>query len=179
MKITIQRIFTPVAISAVLSTGCATSYSPREPGRISFVMEAGHEVLEKDGKKYSLGGFSKDLIQAVSGNPAAEEHARTFVRRQRTATGLAIAAGVAFAVGDILVAFAMAEPVGGQEGANRGVDSDVRLTLGYTGLSLLVGSLVSLTVAAILGSPQGHLYDAVNIYNDGVAQRHVKPSESR
>ena len=170
MKITIQKILAPVAICAGVSSGCATSYSPREPGRISFVMEAGHEVLEKDGKKYNVGGFSGDLIQAVSGNPAAEEHARTYVRRQRSAAGLTIGFIGGLLVGDVLVALAMADPA-------PGVEKD-RRPLGYTGLSLLAGGVACLIGALILGPPEGHLYDAINIYNDGVAQRRMQPGGS-
>jgi hypothetical protein len=143
-------------------------------------MEGSHEVLVKDGKKYSIGGFSKDLIQAVSGNAAAEEHARTYVRRQRTAGGLGIAAGVGFVVGTFLSIGALAEPVGnyGQESSKAGPDRDVRLAYGYATLSVLGASLVSLIAAGILGGPDDHLYDAVNIYNDGLAQRRVEPTGS-
>ena len=99
-KTAIQRALAPVAIGAVLSMGCGTTYSPRETGRISLVMSGlGEEVLKKNGKDYKIGGFSGDLIEAVSGNRAAEAHARKFVRRQRISTSLGILAGVALFVG--------------------------------------------------------------------------------
>jgi hypothetical protein len=168
MRTTIQRALTPVVISAVMSMGCSTTYAPREPGRISLVMSGGEEVLEKDGKEYKIGGFSRDLIEAVSGSRAAEEHARAYVRRQRLSRGLAIFSGVAFVAGSLLVAFAMAEPVSPEK---TGPDPNLQRNLGIAGVSLLLGSLVSLAGAVALDLPEGDLLDAINIYNDDVASR--------
>jgi hypothetical protein len=96
MRIGIRGLLRPVAASlAILTVGCGTTYSPREPGRIYFAISRQDEILVKDGKKFSLSAFSGDLAEAVSGNPAAEKHARTYVRRQRIAGvlgGLGLAA---------------------------------------------------------------------------------------
>jgi hypothetical protein len=52
MTATIREVLTPVLISAVLSMGCGTGYSPREPGRLNFVLAVGgEEALEKYGKQ--------------------------------------------------------------------------------------------------------------------------------
>ena len=59
MKATIRSVLTPAAICAIMSMGCATTYSPRETGRIHFLTSGkGEEVMEKDGKKYSMDIFS-------------------------------------------------------------------------------------------------------------------------
>jgi hypothetical protein len=168
VKTAIQRALAPVAIGAVLSMGCGTTYAPRESGRISLVMSGGEEVLEKDGKEYKIGGFSRDLIEAVSGSKAAEEHARAYVGRQRLSRGLAILTGVAMAVGTCLVAFAMAEPVSPEK---TGPDPNLQRNLGIAGVSLVLGSLVSAAGAVALYLPEGDLLDAINIYNDDVASK--------
>jgi hypothetical protein len=169
MRAALQRALAPVAIAAVLSLGCSTTYAPGEPGRISLVMSGlGEEALKKDGKDYKIGGFSGDLLEAVSGNSAAEAHARKYVRRQRISTSLGILTGVALLVGACLVAFGMAEPMDSDKPVS---DSNLRMYVGYAGLSLLLGSLVSAAGAAALGIPEGDLHDAINIYNDDVASR--------
>jgi len=79
MTAAIREVLTPVLISAVLSMECGTGYSPREPGRLNFVLAVGgEEALEKYGKQERVQGFPGDLVEAVAGNPAAEEHARTY-----------------------------------------------------------------------------------------------------
>ena len=143
-----------VTIWATLSVGCATSYSPREPGRIHVVTTAGGRLLEKDGKRYGMFGLSSDPIEAVSGNPAAEEHARTFVHRRRTG-------GALFLLG-IATSVAAAALV-----ADEPVDSDRRTAAVGIICASMVTALVSGLVAAFA---QTHLYDAINIYNDDVSR---------
>jgi hypothetical protein len=141
-----------VAICATLSLGCASGYSPREPGRIHIV---GSSTLEKDGRLYGMTGFSSDPIEAVSGNPAAEEHARTFVHRRQTMAiliPLELAVGIS---GAVLVA-------GGPNDRARNA----------TAAGLALGSVVAAIVSvAVLAGARTHLYDAINIYNDDVARR--------
>ena len=60
----------------------------------------------------------------------------------------------------------MAEPVDSNKPVS---DSNLRMYIGYAGLSLLLGSLVSVAGAAALSIPEGDLHDAINIYNDDVA----------
>jgi hypothetical protein len=164
----VQRIFTPVMISAIVSMGCATSYSPQEPGRIYFLTSAkGDLVFGKDGKTRNAEWTSKDILEAVSGNPAAEEHARTFVRRQRTAGTLAILAGVGILLGLTVLAVSAGEPSG--SGTDDHVDTARSMQIAAS--SILLGSLVSFASALTVGATsESHLYDAINIYNDGVSR---------
>jgi hypothetical protein len=140
--------------------GCATTYAPRETGRIHFLTSGkGEEVIEKDGKKYSMDIFSGELVDAVSGNPAAEEHARTSVRRQRIGGGLAILAGLSVLAGYVTIAMTLtADP--------RRID---RRTTAIAGFSMLFGGVACGIGAGIMAATgEGHFYDAVNIYNDDV-----------
>jgi hypothetical protein len=170
MNSSLQRALAPVLILAVLSMGCGTSYAPREPGRINFVLTTGgEEALEKDGKRYKIGGFSGDLSEAVKGNPAAEEHARAYVRRERIATGLAILGGGALGIGYLSFALLVGPYDSTAEGGGPGPEA--RRTLMITMTSGLVVWAVSLIGAGInYYAAEGHLLDAVNVYNDDAAK---------
>src|SRR5512140_715503 len=78
-----MKIVALVAALVFLGSACASTYRPQEPGRISFVLDGPGFSLYKDGVKYGAGGLSSAPIQAVAGNPSAEEHARKFVSRSR------------------------------------------------------------------------------------------------
>ena len=114
----------------------------------------GRVVLVKDGRTFSAGGFSSDPIAAVEGNFAAQEHARTYVRRSRTALVL-YTLGVACLVGAL--ATHTDEP-------GHGVRNDIATGTLLGSLGLLIGSL------SVLSTAPGHLYDAVNIYNDNLRE---------
>jgi hypothetical protein len=163
MKKTLQRTISPLVIGAMLSVGCATSYAPQEPGRIHFLISSkGEDVLEKDGRTYNMGALSGDLLEAVSGSPAAEAHARTFVHRQRIAGGLAILALGALVPGYLLLA----------EGITGDPQSIDRRRTAIAGLSTILGSCAALMIAVTIGATsERHLYDAINIYNDDIARR--------
>lgn len=170
MRRTLQGILAPVVLAVVSSMGCGTTYLPREPNRIHVVLNAGgQEVFEKDGKTYDVRGFSAGLLEAVQGNPAAEEHARTYVRRQRIANGLTIVAATALVIGYVSLAFLVGPYDSTTEGS--GPDPHARKVLMITMSSALALGLASMTGSAIASQPlEGHLYDAVNIYNDGAAR---------
>ena len=169
MKKSLQAI-APVTIGALLGAGClGTTYTPHEPGLIHFLMDyKGDDVLEKDGQKYPLEevGTSQDLLTLFRGNPAAEEHARSYVHHQRNAKYWAIVTGVAFAV-DILCLALLATP------PDRPVGPDYesfRWGLGITTGAIGVGWAAALFSAAReVERGKAHLHDAINIYNDGAA----------
>jgi hypothetical protein len=170
MKTSIRGMLRPVAILALLGMGCGTSYSPRAPGRINFLLSArGEEVLEKDGRTYKIGGFSSDLVEAVSGNPAAEKHARTYVHHQQISHGLAIVTTVALMVGVFLLAMSTAEPAGNVLPEDH---HDQRVNLQIASAVAGVIGAAALTGAAVNGdTAQSNLHDAVNIYNDDVSTK--------
>jgi hypothetical protein len=138
-------------VMSIVSVGCATSYRPQETDRISYVLDGPGFSLYKNGEEFGAGGLSSAPIRAVAGNFQAEEHARTFVRRSRIAWTLY---GVAIAS---LVTALSLNPDGHAQGDRR----QAGLIFGISGFTtLLAGGAVFMTAP-------GHLYDAVNIYNDG------------
>jgi drug/metabolite transporter (DMT)-like permease len=87
----------------------------------------------------------------VAGNPQAEVEARTYVHR--TTAGLVLdLAGIGLVVGGSVLGNSSSSRARRDEGAG-----------------LVFGGFASITTAIVLvvtGVP--HLYDAINIYNDGV-----------
>jgi len=150
----------------VAQAACASSsYTPRGDGRIVTVLEDGAPVLMKDGQRFPSG--ADGLEQAVAGNPAAEEHARS----HRTATHLGLAENLiglgAFIAGAIVVA-----PK--QDAA--GNDLPISQERSVAGSVLFVGGLTAIIVAGFhMASAQAHYLDAINVYNDGVPPRFPGP----
>ena len=138
-----------LTISMISTLGCATSYAPREPGRVSIV---GPDLV-KDGKHFSIGLLSSEPVDAVSGNPAAEEEARRHVRRKR-------AAGVLYLLGGGSLAGSIALRTGSGEDPARNAAALGLLFVAVP--AFLVSSLI------VFNSARGYLDNAVNIYNDGV-----------
>jgi hypothetical protein len=143
---------------ALLGMGCASTYRPMEPGRVSFVWDPPGLSLYKDGVTYGASGLSSAPVRAVAGNPTAEEHARIFVGRSRLFWAL-----YAIGVGCLVTSVAVDPHEPGHDGRR-----DLAAGFAIGGLAALTAGLVS----AFTG--YGHLYDAVNIYNDGSAKR-VQP----
>jgi hypothetical protein len=138
---------TVVAV-VLTSAGCATEYLPRTSHRISIVESGGGAKFTRDSQTFGLW----DLDQAVTGNPEAEAHARTY--RHRTTAGIVgEIAGIGLIAGGVSLA------AGPSSSTTR---RDVGSGLALGGVVALVGACV----AILSGVP--HIYDAINIYNDGV-----------
>jgi hypothetical protein len=143
----------PVVVLLSMTLGCASSYTPREPGRISIAKTTGGAVLVKDGRRYNMGGLSGEVIEAVSGNPSAENEARTYVHRTRTGVGLFTLGIVSLVAGGVMLKH-----------------GDGHQTRNGVAIGLEVGWVVAwIASLATLSTGQGHFWDAVNIYNDGVS----------
>jgi hypothetical protein len=122
--------------------------------RIAVVQEGGSPTLVRDGQTFSVGLFGGGLEDAVQGNAAAEEHASTY--KTLSIAGWSVyVAGLGSSVAGLYL-LASENKVGGSDNDAAGA----ALALG--GVAALVTSLVLLT------SAQPHLWDAVNIYNDGI-----------
>jgi hypothetical protein len=143
--------------------GCSSAYVPQRSPRVAVVMSGGIPSYVRDGKTYAGGLAGGDLEEAVRGNPEAEEHARDY--RASTITGLVttLVGTVAVGTGAGLLAAdnAAREPEKGRQVAGAA-------TLGVG----LVGYIAGLVLIA---SAQPHLWDAINIYNDGLAPRPPAP----
>jgi hypothetical protein len=154
----------PVSLVVALSlatAACSTTYVPVAGPLASIVLDGGKPAISREGKVYSIGAFGGGLEDAVAGNPKAEEHARAY--------------NTDLTIGFACTMLSIAAMVGGgtitavQATENSGSAS-------IPGLGLLAAA-VALYVTGItfLASAPPHLYDALNIYNDGVD--HLRPSE--
>ena len=144
-----------IAALALFATGCASTYLPQGPGRVSFILNGPGFALYKDGTKYGAGGLSSDPVRAVAGNPVAEKQARTFVSRSRLFWAL-----YAVALGSLVTSLIVYPKDPGHNERR-----EIAAGFGIAGIAALFASLVPAATAP------GHLYDAVNIYNDGIAKQ--------
>jgi hypothetical protein len=144
-----------LAFCAAASVGCgsASSYTPQEPGRIHFVVTEKGRLLEKDGKLYSPNPLWSDVVEAVSGDPDAERHARSYRRRTWAVFPLAFLAVA------LLVPAATLNTTEPGHTAQR-VAAGGCLVAGWTAFVLAILSPLM---------ARHHLYDAVNVYNDNLA----------
>lgn len=144
-------------ISLALLTGCgAASYVPRPSPRIQMTSEGGSLVLMKNGRAYPFNMFGGALEEAVQGNPQAETEAKSYKSKMVAGFVLNILGSVAGGVGaGVLV---------GNE-----VAADPKTELRIASLSLVISGLVfSVIGSSVQGSAQPHVWNAINIYNDGL-----------
>jgi hypothetical protein len=136
--------------------GCSSSYEPARSPRIQTVVEGGQPTFVKNGERFGSLAFGTGLVDAVEGNPQAEHHAR--VGRNLIVGGFVLdLVGLGAEIGGLAVL-----------AHDRNQNGDAPAS--GVAVGLLVGGLVAVaagTVMIIAGQP--HVYDAINIYNDGVA----------
>ena len=162
-----RRRLAAVASAALLAeAACAnTSYTPRGDGRIATTLEDGRPMLNKDGKSVPAGGAG--LAEVVAGNPAAEEHARSYATGMRFGIAEQLIGLGALIAGGIVVA-----PRQDTAGMNLPVSSERQVA----GTVLVVAGLTAFIVSGFhLASAQAHFQDAINVYNDGVPPRFAPP----
>ena len=139
-----------------LLIGCSSSYQPARSPRIVTVVESGMPTFVKDGRSHGGPALGVGLVDAVRENPRAERQARL---------GRNLAIG-----GFVLDIAGLGTEVAGlaEVDAHRGGDRSLGLGLLFGGL----GGVIAGTI--LLLNAQPHMYDAVNIYNDGL-DRHERP----
>jgi len=156
-----------VASAALLAqAACAsTSYTPRGDGRIATTLEDGRPMLVKDGKALPAGGAA--LTEFVAGNPAAEEHARSYASSMRWNV-----AGQLFSLGALIAGTIMVAPSRDDAGVDHPASRERRIG----GTVLLVGAVTAMIVSGFqMAAAQAHFQDAINVYNDGVPPRWAPP----
>jgi hypothetical protein len=156
-----------VASAALLAhAACAsTSYTPRPDGRIASTLEDGRPMLVKDGRALAAGGAA--LKEFTAGNPAAEEHTRSYIVGMRLGIIEQLVGLGALIAGGVVVA-----PKQDEMGMSLPVSSE-RQTAGTV---LLIGGLTAFIISGFqLASAQAHYQDAINVYNDGVPPRFLPP----
>jgi hypothetical protein len=147
----------PVAAVALsfATAACSTHYVPQSNGRISVVMDPGPGFM-KDGRTYHPGPFGGDIDEAVAGNAKAEEEANTYQNDQTIGFACTLAGLAAILAGGVVLGADF--PTSGQ--AN-GLPPSLGLALG--------GIIAEVIGLGFTMSAQTHLWDAINIYNDGVS----------
>lgn len=134
------------------AVGCSSRYEPARSPRIVTVMDAGTPTFVKDGEHIGAVGFGGGLADAVRGNPRAEHEARV---------------GHNLVVGGFILDIAGLGTLVGAEAAlaqQRSTDrtSNVPVVLAIGGAAAII------TGSILLIAGQPHIYDAVNLYNDGI-----------
>lgn len=153
-----------VLILTTVTTACSTTYMPRATGHVALVMDGGTIKYAKNGQTESLGFFGGGLVDAVTGNPVAEEEARTY-RNLNVAGFTTTMVGAASAGAGLGLLVANSAQSQRDDAATS------------AGLALLLGGLVADVVGSFLMvGAQPHMMDALNIYNDGVDATHLVPT---
>jgi hypothetical protein len=155
----------PVALA---STACSTSYAPQNSGRVSVVVRGGRLALNTNGRDFRTGPFGGDVDQAVACDARAKSEAETYQTQQTTGTIFVFAGGALVGVGAGLFA---ASVLSGSLGESGSSTSSVGGALGPS-LEFALGGLVAAAIGRMFtSSAETHLWDAVNIYNDGIANQ--------
>lgn len=146
-----------IVLGLVFTQGCSSSYQPARSPRITTVVHSGYPTWVKDGEHIGSPAFGTGLVDAVRDNPRAQHQAR--VGRNLIAAGW-----VSYLVG-------LGTGIGGVALVAKD-DSSTSPHQSAAGTALLITSAATLLAGGVLllcGQP--HIYDAVNIYNDGLDAR--------
>lgn len=158
----------PVALLALLApelAGCGASiYHPRPSPRIQVTSEGSSLVLVKNGRSYGTGIFGNGIEEAVKGNARAEEEAHTYQSQGTAGFVLGLLGSLTSAGGAALLVGNEVQPT--PSNALRGG----ALGMAFGGLALsIVGNVLT-------NGSQPHLWNAVNLYNDGLPQGYGYPA---
>jgi len=150
-------------ISFVLAPACASSqYQPKARRFVSGAVNAGVPKLRRCDQTQVLGPFFSGVPELFPADSAAQAPALQAKRNQTTAGILSIGGSVLSGVGTAFVAVDLADDDG--PGTN-----DIE-TLGAVGFGLAIGGLItSIAGASKTTQARARLLDAVNVYNDEVA----------
>ncbi|HYP99373.1 MAG TPA: hypothetical protein VER96_11950 [Polyangiaceae bacterium] len=150
-----------ILLGLAFSQGCSSSYEPARSPRIVTVVEGGQPTFVKNGEHFGGPAFGSGLAEAVEGNAEAEHQATV---------GRNLVLG-----GFVLDLVGLGTMIGGTVVLAKN-DTSPEPHADAAGTALLVGGAVAVLAGSVLilcGQP--HIYDAVNIYNDGLEQRLTAP----
>jgi hypothetical protein len=136
---------------------------PKPSPRVALIQQGGTPAYVRDGRVYEGGLFGGDLEEAVRGNPEAEAHASSYKAGMIGGFVTSILGAVGLGAG--LGIFAAGTNTSGPSSTG-GRDLSERQTIG-TGL-LLGGLAAYVTGFALVMNAQPHMWDAINVYNDGL-----------
>jgi hypothetical protein len=148
-----------IIIACTLGWGCSSSYMPRPGPRVAMIQQNGNPAYVRDGRVYEGGVFGGDIVEAVRGNPEAEEHARAYKNGMIGGFVATLGGGVSLVSGTTLLAI-------GSASNSYGSDRDTYRTAG--GLLLAGGIAAYITGLVLMLNAQPKMWDAINVYNDGI-----------
>lgn len=144
-----------VLLVLALTAGCSSSYEPARSPRIVTVVEAGQPQFVKNGERIGGPAFGSGLADAVASNPEAQRQAT--IGRNLVLGGFVLdLVGLGSVIGGTVVL----------------AKQDAQEQPSTAGAALLLGGVAAALAGSVLilcGQP--HIYDAVNIYNDGLDAR--------
>jgi hypothetical protein len=144
--------------------GCSTHYQPRPGPRLAVVMQGGNLAYQRDGQTFEHGMFGAGLVDAVAGDPAAQDAAEIYSGRLMGGVIADLAGLVCFVGG---TAWAASTPSSSSGSFDFVDDNRGAIFLGATAC-LLAGTIAGLSLIA---SAQPYQWDAINIYNDNADAR--------
>lgn len=168
----LRRLTSSLGLSCALSlaTGCSTSYLPKPGPRVAIIQQAGSPAYVRDGKIYEGGLFGGDLPQAVRGNAEAEAHARAYKSGMVGGFITTLLGGLGMGAG--LVVFANGTQASGPA-TTGAADSSHGQAVGG---AMFVGGLAAYVAGfVIMLNAQPHMWDAINVYNDGLPASAAPP----
>jgi len=124
-----------------------------------MIQQSGTPAYVRDGKVYEGGIFGGDIVEAVRGNPEAESHARAYKNQTIGGFLAAVAGGISMVSGAVLIS---AGALKTESGGSNNTESTTGGVLLAGGLGAYIAGLVLIVTA------QPHMWDAINVYNDGV-----------
>lgn len=149
-----------LVVAAALLSGCSTAYMPRPGPRLSLILKNGQPTYVRGGVTYEGGALGGQIEEAVAGNPAAEAEARSYKDRMLGGLCSLLGGGVGMVAGTAVMAT-------GTAAARDAEQADTKRVA--TGAAIALGGVAAYIVGfSLMVSAQPHLYDAINIYNDGV-----------
>jgi hypothetical protein len=142
-----------VAVVVVVGAGCSSSYIPQARGKVAIILKDGKPAYTRDGEIYEHGLLGGGLVEAVHGNPRAEQAAHEY--RSRMGTGFLVGfAGLVCMTVTSVIAISKTEYVGNSH------DPEAYM---LTALACGVASIAGFSYA-ITAEP--YRWDAVNMFND-------------
>lgn len=157
-----RRGFAVLLALAFFSQGCSSSYEPARSPRIAMVVESGQPTFVKNGERLGSPAFGGGLVDAVASNPEAQHQAT--IGRNWVVGGL------------VLDLVGLGSVIGGTVVLAKDNASTLPDHPSTAGTALLIGGLAAALAGSVMilcGQP--HIYDAVNIYNDGLEPRVTTP----
>lgn len=141
-----------LGVLAMLLAGCASRYTPQRSPRVQMVWNGTNVTYVREGRTIDDGLLGGGLVDAVAGDPEAEDLAESYTDRKTA--GFVVSVASAACVGIVPL-----------------MDPSLDDLLEPIGFALVCMTALSLTGASLMASAIPFQYDAVNVFNDHLELR--------